>query len=246
MADDEVRLDFPRVWLEFSDPADDERVFRCDLTWLTSHWNCLFARGCQGILPGRADDGCCSLGAHFSDGEDEERVTGQAARLTPRTWQYHRTGTRDGFVRNARNGARRTRLVDGACIFLNRPGFPGGQGCALHLQALHEGRRPLEFKPDVCWQLPIRPTYEWLDRPDDSRVLVVTIGEFDRRTWGGGGHDLHWWCTGAKSAHGAADPVYLSYRPELTELMGGPAYRTLARHCRDHPSAAVPHPADPA
>ena len=24
---------------------------------------------------------------------------------------------------------RKTRVVDGACIFLNRPGFPGGAGC---------------------------------------------------------------------------------------------------------------------
>ena len=28
-----------------------------------------------------------------------------------------------------------TRVVDGACIFLNRPGFAGGAGCALHLAA---------------------------------------------------------------------------------------------------------------
>ena len=29
----------------------------------------------------------------------------------------------------------RTRLVDGACVFLNRPGFPTGPGCALHQHA---------------------------------------------------------------------------------------------------------------
>jgi GNAT superfamily N-acetyltransferase len=33
--------------------------------------------------------------------------------------------------------------VAGACIFLNRPGFPGGAGCALHTLALREGREPL-------------------------------------------------------------------------------------------------------
>ena len=50
----------------------------------------------------------------------------------------------------------RTRLVDGACVFLNRPGFPGGTGCALHRMALREGLHPLLTKPDVCWQLPVR------------------------------------------------------------------------------------------
>jgi len=239
--DDEVGPDFPRAWLEFFDPADDEQMFRCDVTWLTSRWNCVFARGCQGIVAGRPDDGCCSLGAHFSDEDDEQRVIGHAARLTPDGWQHHRAGTRDGVVAKVPGGGVRTRVVDGACIFLNRPGFPGGQGCALHTQALKEGREPLELKPDVCWQVPIRRTDDWMDRPDGTRVLVVTLGEYDRRAWGPGGHDLHWWCTDATSAHGAAEPVYRTYRPELTALMGGPAYEMLVRLCEEHQA----HPADP-
>ena len=51
---DEVPLDFPRAWVEFPDPADAEQVFRCDLTWLTSRWTCIFGRGCQGIEADRA------------------------------------------------------------------------------------------------------------------------------------------------------------------------------------------------
>ncbi|MEU5882503.1 hypothetical protein [Spirillospora sp. NPDC047279] len=246
---DEVPADFARAWIEFADPADEDQVFRCDLTWLTSRWNCLFARGCQGIVPGRASDGCCSLGAHFSDEDDQARVVAHAARLTPETWQFHAAGARNGVVKSARDGERQTRLVDGACIFLNRPGFPGGEGCALHALALREGREPLELKPDVCWQLPIRRTYDWIDRPDGTRVLQMTIGEYDRRAWGSGGHDLHWWCTGARSAHGAGDPVYVSYRPELIELMGRPGYDVLAGHCETRLTGALalaPHPADPA
>ena len=34
----------------------------------------------------------------------------------------------------------RTRLVDDACIFLNRPGFAAGPGCALHLHAMQHRR----------------------------------------------------------------------------------------------------------
>jgi len=70
----EVDLVFPRAWVEFADPGDAGQVFRCDLTWLTSRWTCIFGSGCRGIYAGRPDDGCCTLGAHFSDKADEKRV----------------------------------------------------------------------------------------------------------------------------------------------------------------------------
>ncbi|MEY9487121.1 hypothetical protein RKD26_002915 [Streptomyces calvus] len=247
--DDEQGLDFARAWVEFPDPADDEQVFRCDLTWLTSRWNCIFGSGCQGIQAGRADDGCCTLGAHFSDEDDEERVAEHVARLTPDIWQHHAEGTRNGWISEDEDGDRQTRPFQGSCIFQNRPGFAGGMGCSLHILALREGREPLETKPDVCWQLPVRRTYDWIDRPDDTRVLQVSIGEYDRRGWGPGGHDLHWWCTSATSAHGAGEPVYVSYRAELTELMGKAGYDRLVELCEQRLAAQLPmlapHPADP-
>ncbi|MBA8948135.1 hypothetical protein ACWDY7_33880 [Streptomyces calvus] len=247
--DDEQGLDFARAWVEFPDPADDEQVFRCDLTWLTSRWNCIFGSGCQGIQAGRADDGCCTLGAHFSDEDDEKRVAEHVARLTPDIWQHHAEGTRNGWISEDEDGDRQTRPFQGSCIFQNRPGFAGGMGCSLHILALMEGREPLETKPDVCWQLPVRRTYDWIDRPDDTRVLQVSIGEYDRRGWGPGGHDLHWWCTSATSAHGAGEPVYVSYRAELTELMGKAGYDRLVELCEQRLAAQLPmlapHPADP-
>ncbi|MEV1007711.1 hypothetical protein [Streptomyces sp. NPDC049881] len=258
-AGEEVALDHARAWVEFPDPADAEQVFRCDLTWLTSRWNCVFGRGCQGIQAGRASDGCCSLGAHFSDEDDERRVAGHAERLTPETWQFHDEAQGpDGWTEPDEDGELRTRRFEGACIFLNRPGFPGGEGCALHTLALAEGRQPLETKPDVCWQLPVRRTYDWVDLPDGEQVLHVSIGEYDRRGWGGGGHDLHWWCTGAPAAHTASEPLYVTYRPELVEMMGKEGYDVLAQMCEARLAAQAatppgarllpllaPHPADP-
>ncbi|HEX4787130.1 MAG TPA: hypothetical protein VH372_01615 [Actinospica sp.] len=248
----EVILDFPRAWAEFPDPENAEQLYRCDLTWLCSRWQCVWGAGCQGIRPGRADDGCCTLGAHFSDPDDEKRVKDAARRLTPEDWQFHGQGARRGnrlaVVEVDEDGDRQTRVHEGACIFLNRPGFAGGAGCALHALALREGRHPLETKPDVCWQLPIRRTYDWVERPDDTRVLVISIGEYDRRGWGPGGHDLNWWCTGNTEAHTAFEPVFVSYRPELVELLGQEAYDTLAELCEAHLSARhpmAPHPADP-
>jgi hypothetical protein len=241
----EVDLDFPRAWVEFPDPADPDQVFRCDLTWLTSSWSCIFGNGCQGIYADQPEGvGCCTLGAHFSDRDDERRVKKFVAQLTPETWQHHSKH----WVETDEDGERKTRVVDGACIFANRPGFPGGEGCALHGLALRTGRHFLETKPDVCWQLPIRRTYEHVDRPDGTEVLVVTIAEYDRRGWGPGGHDLDWYCSGNTEAHGAAEPVYLSMAAELVELMGQKGYDELVRHCEERLAnrrILALHPADP-
>jgi hypothetical protein len=247
----EVDLDFPRAWVEFVDPADDGQLFRCDLTWLTSSWTCIYGCGCAGVLEGRPDDGCCTLGAHFSEKKDEKRTLSHAKELTAQTWQYH--GTKK-LVETDEEGARKTRVVDGACVFLNRPGFEGGAGCALHGLALRQGVHPLETKPDVCWQLPIRRTFDRVTRTDGSEVLVVVIGEYDRRGWGPGGHDLSWYCSGNTEAHVGREPVFRSNAPELTALMGAAGYAELARLCDQRLAAGgrrgrgllAPHPADPA
>lgn len=265
---DEVALDFPRQWIEFPDPSDAEQVYRCDLTWLTSRWTCVYGRGCHGIDRTKPDDGCCVLGAHFSDRADEKRMHKYAAMLTADDWQYERTGRKKGVVEKDEEGQRKTRVVDGACVFLNRAGFPGGAGCALHQLAGRIGKQPLEVKPDVCWQLPVRRTFDQVTRPDGTEVLVVSIGEYDRRGWGPGGHDLDWYCSGSTEAHVATEPVFVTERGTLVALMGQAAYDVLASHCEARVAALTaarsvaakqrsaadrtatlavfaPHPADP-
>jgi len=249
----EVPLDFTREWVEFFDPADTSHLVRVDLTWLLSRWTCIFANGCQGVIAGRADDGCCSHGAFFSDKDDEKRVRKYADQLTDEDWQLRSKATRKNgklaIVEKDPLGedgpSRRTRTVDGACIFLNRPGFPAGMGCALHAMALRTGRHPLETKPEVCWQLPVRRAQEWVDRPDGTRLLVSTVSEFDRRGWGEGGHDLHWYCTSSPDAHVGTEEMYRSYGPELVALLGQPAYDKLAELCRERVAAGLvaEHPA---
>ena len=243
----EVAVDFAREWVEFPDPTDPAHVVRADLTWLLSSWTCIYGRGCEGVVEGRADDGCCSHGAFYSDNDDERRVARFAKLLKKKHWQHAETGRRDGISSDDElegEAARRTRTVDGACVFLNRPGFAGGAGCALHGLALREGLHPLETKPDVCWQLPVRRTQEEIVRPDETTVLVTSIGEFDRRGWGPGGADLHWWCTSSPAAHVGAEPLYLSYGPELVALIGQPAYDELLRLCALRASGAgLTHPA---
>ena len=201
----EVDLVFPRAWVEFQDPDDETQVFKCDLTWLTSMWTCIFGTGCQGIYADRPDDGCCTLGAHFSDKDDEKRVKKWAKKLDPEHWQFHDEGRRNGIVETDEDGDRKTRVHEGACIFLNRPGFPGGYGCALHGLALRHDTHFVETKPDVCWQLPIRRTFREVELPDGTEYTEVSIGEYDRRGWGPGGHDLDWYCSGNTEAHVALE-----------------------------------------
>ena len=255
----EVDLVFPRAHIEFVDPADDTQVMRCDLTWLTSSYTCIFGNGCKGIYADAPDTGCCTLGAHFADADDEQRVASYVAQLDGKLWQFHpeRPVTETDWVETDAEGERKTLTieVDGqqACVFHNRPDFApsgggGGAGCALHALAYVQGRNPLETKPDVCWQLPIRRTFRDVERQDGTTYTEVSIGEYDRRGWGPGGHDLDWYCSGNTEAHVAPEPVYLTHEPELTELMGRAAYDELVRHCEAHVrsrSALALHPADP-
>jgi hypothetical protein len=234
-----------RDWLEFPDPADADHVVRADLTWLLSSWTCIYGAGCQGVVEGREDDGCCTHGAFYSDDEDEARTAKFAKQLRKKDWQHADTGRREGISElDELEGepARRTRRVDGACVFLNRPGFAGGEGCSLHALALRTGRHPLETKPDVCWQLPLRRTAENVELPEGRTVLVTSLGEFDRAGWGPGGEDLHWWCTSSPDAHVGAEPVWVAYGPEITALVGAAAYAELGRLCAER-SGLPAHPA---
>lgn len=247
-------LDFPRAWVEFGDPADPAQVFRCDLTWLTSSYRCIFGEGCAGIYADSPDTGCCTLGAHFADQADEKRVATHVARLTAELWQFHpgRRVRAADWVETDEEDARKTRVLDvegqSACVFHNRTDFALGAGCALHALALSEGREPLETKPDVCWQLPIRRSFREVERPDSTTYTEVSISEYDRRGWGSGGHDLDWYCSGNTEAHVGTTAVFVNNAAELTELMGPAAYAELARHCEAHlrsRSALALHPADP-
>jgi hypothetical protein len=234
----ETSLDATRLWVELVDPdtADDEQpqVFRCDITWLTSSWTCIYGRGCQGIYADRPDDGCCTLGAHFTEQADVDNVAAHMQQLTPQTWQLYDEGTGPEGWTELEDGVTKTRVVDGACVFLNRPGFAGGDGCALHQLALRNGVEPWTAKPEVCWQLPLRRSYRTVERPDETTYLETTIGEYDRRGWGPGGHDLDWYCTGNPAAHIGSRPVFRSNEPELRALMGDAAYELLAQQCEAH------------
>jgi hypothetical protein len=176
------------------------------------------------------------MGAWFVDEEDLAKVEKAAARLDASTWQFiSKAG--DRFWRKRGKDEITTRLVDDACIFLNRPGFEGGIGCALHSGALKAGERPLDWKPTACWQLPLRLE----DQVDDNGHVTSLIREWKRRDWGAGGDQFAWWCTDSPLAFVGGDPVYRTLREEIVEITGPKVYRMLVK--RLEAPVPLPHPA---
>jgi hypothetical protein len=117
-----------------------------------------------------------------------------------------------------------------------------------------EGISFIETKPEVCWQLPMRRSYENLEYEDGKERLVVVISEYDRRGWGEGGHDFDWYCSGNTEAHNGANPVYIYAKDELVELIGQKGYDELVKICEERMAlmkaspgnlSLMLHPADP-
>lgn len=233
-------LDTAHEWVSFADPEED-RTWLVDVSFLASPWRCVYGSTCEGVRTapaGALAEGCCSYGAHFSGEDDLARVEAAAERLGPAQWQYRSLGRRKGIVRR-QHGEIATRIVADACIFLNRPGFRGGAGCALHRGALEEGVAPLSTKPDVCWQLPLRRD----DMVDALGHVTTTLSQWERRHWGPAGLEFHWWCTEAPEAFVSTVPVYVSLAAEIVALTSPALYAMVLSHMDLRGAVALPHPA---
>ncbi|MFM7542934.1 MAG: hypothetical protein ACKO2I_05785, partial [Actinomycetales bacterium] len=88
----------------------------------------------------------------------------------------------------------------------------------------------VETKPDICWQLPLRRSWEVREN-GDKKIDIVVIGEYTRKSWGEGGEDFDWYCTSNSEAHTSKIPVYLSQKIELIHLMNKSAYKVLKDKC---------------
>jgi drug/metabolite transporter superfamily protein YnfA len=203
-----------------------ETVWRFDRAFLTSNWTCIWGRGCQGILPQPAEQlghGCCSLGADLGDLDESLNLSANAATLRAEQFEHHAEAATGGIYSDA--SRLHTRVVDGACIFLNRPDFAGGAGCALHVAARAWGESPIEWKPSVCWQLPVH--VDWTER--DEHTEVATVRGWTRGDWGDDGEKMAWCCTEEAAAYVGDHPVVESLGEELTALVGEAVYVELRR-----------------
>jgi len=200
--------------------AVDGTEWKIDVDFIDSNWTCIWGRGCEGILENPSSDlnqGCCSVGAQMIDEDEALRVAALGLTLDDAIFQYADAALEDGvFSDDSRTN---TRVIDGACIFHNRPGFAGGEGCALHLAALEDGENPLEYKPSICWQAPLK-----VDHHDDG---TKTLRPWKRHDWDGGLESMAWCCTNKggddealASAFVGDVPVSESLFAELSGLVG--------------------------
>lgn len=246
MRDEDLHADDLHEWVGFTDAAGNSWQF--DVTFLTSNYGCIYGRGCPGVFTELAPEyehGCCTYGAHFVDDADRQSTLARAVELGEDEWELRdRAEEMGGALTTNEAGDWVTQTVDDACIFLNRPGFPAGAGCAFHQAAIRRGERPLDWKPQVCWQLPLRYD-EWTDDNDHTTHL---LREWKRRDWGEGGAEFAWWCTDDPLAFTEDRPVWRSLRDEIVELVGQEAYERLVDYLvhreATHPTSSVflPHP----
>jgi hypothetical protein len=204
-------------------------VWRFDSEFLLSNWTCIWGRGCVGILDEPAEhlaQGCCSVGAEMGDEDEARMISALAATLPAERFENHDAANDGGvFSDPART---QTRIVNGACIFLNGPAFAGGAGCALHLAAIEAGESPIEWKPSVCWQLPIK--VDWEPGAGDSEI--ATLRRWARSDWGAEGQTMAWCCTEGDRAYVGDRPVIDSLSAELEEVVGTEVYVALRRRLR--------------
>ena len=243
MLNEENFTDEQREWISFEDPTE-HRTWLFDVTFLTSNWTCIYGAGCPGTDEHPAPErqlGCCTHGAYLSDEEDRQHVERCIDELDPGTWQLHdQAGDLGGPLWRDGDGWWRTRVVDGACIFQNRPDHPAGAGCAFHQLAQDTDRPHMDLKPEICWQAPLR-------REDHETVtghLYTMVREWQRRDWGGEETDVWWWCTEDQQAHVGSRPVYREMARELAAICGPLVYGRLAVELDERigRSQLLPHP----
>jgi len=217
--------------------VDGPTTWRVERSFLESQWTCIWGRGCLGI-EAEGDEihalGCCSVGAELATVDEARLVSAMAAMIEPARFQHHEVAAREGIFNDQTRT--NTRVVDGACIFLNRVGFEGGAGCALHLAAQDAGESPIEWKPSVCWQLPIK--VDWAPDGDAAQGgrEVATVRRWSRADWGEIGQTMAWCCTEGDRAYVGDQRVIDSLADELAEVMGPEVFVELrARFGREAP-----------
>ena len=207
-----------------------------DLTFMLSSYECIWGRGCPDTRRERTARGCCVEGVEIYQGEgdipggeDLKLIRRRVGGLTDEDWQNRRVALqRDGRdpwgKARFKPGSVHTRVYRGACIFHNREDHPAGAGCALHLAAVRRGEDPVDWKPRICWQVPL-----YFDVCEQTRTTVVRAC----RTvdWGGEGI-LDWWCTEHPDAFSGERPVYVTMETELRRVCGAAVYDELAAYCQ--------------
>jgi hypothetical protein len=195
------------------------------------------ARACSTHDATDLAQGCCTHGAHFVDDDDVQTVLDALTRLEPRHWQNYKKGHSKGVL-ETEDGATKTRVVKGACIFHNQPDFPVARLRPAHRRA--RGRRAvhrLEARRLLAASAAPRAPHrrQRLRHVDAARVEAPRLGR--------GGDDFHWWCTESDDAFIGGVPTYQYLREEIIEMVGQSAYDEMVIQIERPKWTPLPHPA---
>ena len=180
-------------WVSFDDP-DEERTWLFDVTFLASSWTCIFGQGCQGVLTGPAPElvqGCCSYGAHFTGKKDAR--TGRAG------------GSGTSRLRSGSSTSRAARGWSRSCPTAT---WAPGWSTAPASSSIGPGSPPVPVAPCTRRRRPRGAAMSSSNprsagsfrsaartRPSPDGRVTSVVRQWDRRHWGEGGEDFHWWCT---------------------------------------------------
>jgi len=227
-----------REWVSFV--ADDGDTWLFDLTFFRSSYRCIYGQGCQGIEaePDPAGHrGCCSYGAHFVDDADVHRVMSVVAMLNEDQWEnaalFPELGAPDTTIEDFigtltdidEEGDRITSVIDGACVLLNGDKAATGPGCAMHFAAERAELDPMVWKPEVCWQVPIRVEHHVDDYDRHSHF----VRQWNRSDWGEDS-GIAWWCSEAPEAYSGEETAAETLRAEIVALAGDTVADALISH----------------
>ncbi len=154
-------------------------------------------------------------------GSDLDQTKHRASMLTSDEWQ--RKGQLDEPFEQDDLGRWRTVVHDGACVFANRSGFDGGQGCAFHRAALRRGEAIEDWKPFVCWSSPIR-----VEQDGDGWIVRPMVNQ----DWSRAGDQavLEWWCVDTdrtRIAYQSDQSLYRTAEANLRHQIGDEMYEAL-------------------
>ena len=158
-------------------------TWRFDRDFLASRWTCLWGRGCLGIGTEPAPElglGCCSVGAELGDVDEARLIAALAATLGPELFEHRADATEGGIFSDATRT--NTRVVDGACIFLNRPGFDGGAGSRSTWRPSRRENRRSNGNPRCAGSCPSK----WTGRKAKAGPKWLPCGAGRAKTGAGG------------------------------------------------------------
>ena len=219
-------------WVDFPHPELSGWVWRIDVSLMVSHYGCIYGRGCKGTTS-VPEFGCCAIGFSHTDHQDAARMDRHVAKLKDEEWQYHQY--RKNWWEKKDEETNGGKIVDGACVFLNRADHPNGPGCALHQAALKRGKNPVNWKPDICNMVPLH-----VDAFNEQRV--TTLGRYHSYDWRADKNPdalflFDWWCGCDNEDNTAWDNdnmLVITMADTIIKILGKDIYAKLTDYIRSN------------